>query len=202
MSFASSTSSAGPAAAITLRPARRDDIPAIDAMHFLSVQVLAGADYTPAEIEAFFGHLGTYDPSLIDEGTYFVAEHRGQLVASGGWSRRRPCLPDAEQDAALQDHVLSANSAKIRSVFVHPKYARLGLGSRIVRRAEAAAQAEGYRLLELWATLTGVPLYRKLGYQVLNRLRIPGGNGTELAALHMAKLIDLTADEDFTVRAA
>lgn len=180
--------------AIVLRRARPDDIPAIDAMHFLSVQALGAADYTPAEIEAFLGHLGTYDPTLIDDGTYLVLDHDGRVVGSGGWSQR---LPHAElPEAAAGDGVekvrpfsLSPYSAKIRSIFVHPKYARLGLGTRLVHHAESEAVAAGHRLLELWATLTGLPLYRRLGYQDLGRMAIPSGNGTAMPAIHMAKLV-------------
>ncbi|MGD1878354.1 MAG: GNAT family N-acetyltransferase [Kiloniellaceae bacterium] len=185
--------------AITLRAARREDIPAIDAMHFLSVQALGAADYTPAQIEAFICH-GTYDPVMIDEGTYFVLEdarleNAGRVVASGGWSRRLPHADSPGAGMAEQSFSLSPNSAKLRSIFVHPKYARLGLGSRLVRHAEADAVAAGYRLLELWASLTGLPLYRKLGYQALGRLAIPGGTGITVPAVHMAKLVALSEAE-------
>src|SRR3546814_14462474 len=72
---------------IALRRAERRDVPAIDGMHGLSVQALGAADYTAAEIELFLCSLGTYDPSLIDDGTYFVLEHEGRVVGSGGWSQ-------------------------------------------------------------------------------------------------------------------
>lgn len=174
---------------IVLRPAQREDIPAIDAMHFLSVQALGAEDYSPAEIEAFIGHLGTYDKSLIDDGTYFVLVHGGRIVGSGGWSRHLPHA-EGEEDGSTQQAVsLAPTSAKIRSIFVHPKYARLGLGSRLVRHAEAEALAAGFRLVELWATLTGVPLYRKLGYQEVGRFTIPVGNGTAVPAVHMARIL-------------
>ncbi|GAB4371989.1 MAG: GNAT family N-acetyltransferase [Kiloniellaceae bacterium] len=174
-----------------LRAARREDMPTIDAMHFLSVQALGAADYSPAELEAFICH-GTYDPAMIDDGTYFILEQKGRVIASGGWSRRLP--QSASPGAGMDDHgfSLSPSSAKIRSIFVHPKYARRGLGSLVVRHAEAEAVAAGYRLLELWATLTGVPLYRKLGYQDVGRMAIPGGNGTCVPAVHMAKLVPLS----------
>ncbi|MGF1629790.1 MAG: GNAT family N-acetyltransferase [Kiloniellaceae bacterium] len=179
------------ASEITLRQARPDDIPAIDALHFLSVQALGAADYSPAEIEAFLGYLGTYDPALIDDGTYFVLEQAGRLVGSGGWSQRLPRAAGAEDGgrAAAQPFSLSPHSAKIRSIFVHPNYARLGLGSRLVQHAEAEAVAAGFQLLELWASLTGVPLYRKLGYQSLARMALPCANGAAVPAVHMAKLV-------------
>lgn len=183
---------------IVLRPARPEDRPAIEAMHFLSVQTLNGADHTPAQIEAFLGHLGTYDPTLIDDGTYFVLEHEGRVVGSGGWSHRLPHadLPgqgdgDGERDgvAKAPPFSLSPHSAKIRSIFVHPSYARLGLGTRLVRHAESEAVAAGHRLLELWATRTGLPLYRALGYQAIAPMAIPCGNGTTMPAVHMARLV-------------
>ena len=177
------------AAAVELRAATPADIPAIDAMHFLSVQALSADDYTPAQIEAFIGHYGTYDPALIDAGSYFVLLHAGRVVASGGWSRH---LPHAEGEAAgdlPQAGCLAPNSAKVRSVFVHPNYARLGLGSRLVRHAETEARAAGFRLVELWATLTGVPLYARLGYQEVDRFDISAGNGTAVPAVHMARIL-------------
>jgi GNAT superfamily N-acetyltransferase len=186
------------AAAITLRRARREDVPAIDAMHALSVRALGAADYTAAEIDAFLHSLGTYDPALIDDGTYFVLEHAGQVVASGGWSQRAPhaALPEAgasegasERRGRARAFSLSPDSAMIRSVFVHPDYARLGLGSRVVRHAEAEAAAAGHRLLELWSTRTGVPLYRRLGYQDIAPIVIPCVNGAGVPALHMARLV-------------
>lgn len=180
---------------LKLRKALPGDVPAIEAMHFLSVQALGAADYSPAEIEAFLGHLGTYDPQLIDDGTYYLIERQGKVVASGGWSERLPHAPEVDCETLERRYSLSPSSAKIRSIFVHPHFARLGLGSRIVAQAEAEARAAGHCLLELWATLTGVPLYRKLGYQALGRMLIRAGNGTEVPALHMAKLVGLDAAE-------
>ncbi len=183
------------AAVLTLRRATPADIPAIDAMHFLSVQGLGSVDYSPAELEAFISH-GTYDPAMVHGGTYYVIEDRsiedgGRVVASGGWAQRLPHSQAPGAGIDEQASILSPTSAKIRSVFVHPKYARRGLGSRLVRHAEKEAAAAGFRLLELWASLTGVPLYRRLGYQEIRRLAIPGGNGISVPAVHMAKLIAL-----------
>ena len=180
--------------AIALRRARREDMPAIEAMHALSVQALAAADYSPAEVELFLAHLGTYDPALIEHGTYFVLEREGRVVASGGWSDRLPPARVAAEPAGAgkgqkAPFSLSPHSAKIRSVFVHPDCARLGLGSRVVRHAEAEAVAAGHHLMELWSTPTGVPFYRRLGYQALAPLAIPCRNGGGLPAIHMAKLV-------------
>lgn len=191
-------STARPAAATALRHARREDIPAIDAMHARSVQALSAGDYTAAEIEAILGHFGTYDPTLIDDGTYYVLEHEQQVIGSGGWSLRLPHggvpqVTEAGGAGKAPPFTLSPSSAKIRAIFVDPDYARLGLGSRLVRNAEAEAAAAGHHLLELWATLTGVPLYARLGYQDLGRLTVPCVNGAVITMVHMAKLVPAAA---------
>lgn len=179
---------------IVLRRARRADVPAIDALHALSVRALGAANYTAAEIDAFLNSLHTYDPALIDDGTYFVLEQAGRLVASGGWSQRLPHAAPPEAGAGetarpAPSFSLSPHSAMIRSVFVHPGYACQGLGSHVVRHAKAEAAAAGHRLLELWSSLTGVPLYRRLGYQEIAPIVIPCANGRGVPAVHMGKLV-------------
>ncbi len=176
-----------------IRIARPDDRPAIEAMHFLSVHGLNSNDYTPPQIEAFIGYFGTYDPSLIDDGTYFVAEQEGRIVASGGWSRRMPVFETDEGEQGVVCTGISADSAKIRSIFVHPQHTRRGLGSQLVRLSEERAVAAGCRLLELWATLTGVPLYRKLGYEEVGRLPFTAPDVAPLMSVHMAKVIPADA---------
>lgn len=178
---------------VLLRPAQRDDMPAIEAMHFLSVHGLTSKDYTPEQVEAFIGHLGTYDPALIDAGTYFVAEAGGRIVASGGWSKATPHFESAADGVPEGGFGLSPDSAKIRSIFVHPQHTRRGLGTRLVAHSEHQAAAAGCRLLELWATLTGVPLYRKLGYQEVGRVDFTPPEVEPLTSVHMAKLITLEA---------
>ncbi|WP_299397568.1 GNAT family N-acetyltransferase [Pelagibius sp.] len=189
-----------------IRLARREDMPAIEAMHFLSVQALNTRDYTADQIEAFISHLGTYDPSLIDDETYFVAEEEGRIVASGGWSLRTPQFDKGVEDAGNgpgkdpgsdpgsgQGMGLSPNSAKIRSIFVHPQHTRRGLATRLVQLSEEQAVMAGCRILELWATLTGVPLYCALGYEEVGRIAFAAPDVQPLLSVHMAKLISTGA---------
>ena len=174
-----------------LRLATREDMPAIEAMHFLSVYGLTAQDYSPAQVEAFMGHMGTYDPGLIDDGRYFVIERDGRIIASGGWSWQSPAFEPAGANGPADGFRLSPDSAKIRSIFVHPQYTRRGLASRLVQRSEAQAIAAGCRLLELWATLTGVPLYRRLGYEEVGRFGLSAPMVAPLTTVHMAKLVSV-----------
>ena len=57
------------------------------------------------------------------------------------------------------------DAAKIRAFFIHPDFARCGLGTRLLERCERDAIAHGFRRLELMATLPGVRLYAARGYR-------------------------------------
>ncbi|NIA68483.1 GNAT family N-acetyltransferase [Pelagibius litoralis] len=183
-----------------IRVAKRDDIAAIEAMHLLSVQKLVSRDYSPDQIDAFVSHLGTYDPSLINDGTYFVIEQEGAVIASGGWSWRLPQFEAAgagKGDGGKGEggFGLSPDSAKIRSIFVHPQHTRRGLASRLVRLSEEQAAVAGCCLLELWATLTGVPLYLSLGYEEVGRVALEAPDVAPLVSVHMAKPLSVDAPE-------
>jgi hypothetical protein len=72
-----------------------------------SIRVLGAGDYTSAQIEAaLLGAFGL-DTQLISDGTYFVALTEAQeLVACGGWSRRKTLFGNdarAERDNAWLD---------------------------------------------------------------------------------------------------
>jgi hypothetical protein len=51
----------------------------------------------------------------------------------------------------------------VRARYTHPDFARRGAGRMILARCEAAAAAEGFRELELMATMAGRPLYAAAG---------------------------------------
>ena len=80
-------------------------------------------------------------------------------------------------------------AAKIRAFFVHPEWARRGIGSRLLEICERAARAEGFTRCELGATLPGVPLYQKHGYLERERVALPLANGETLPIVKMEKAI-------------
>lgn len=173
----------------TYRVARPEDIPVLHALIERSVRELQADDYTPEQVD---GALGTYlgvDTQLIADGTYLAVEAPdGTLAACGGWSRRKTLFgadrrPD--RDGSLLDP--KTDAAKIRAFFVHPAWARQGIGSRILQLCEAAARAEGFTRFEMGATLTGVPFYRRWGYVELERIELPLPNGQSLPIVRMAK---------------
>lgn len=136
------------ASLISIRPAYPGDVRAIEALHRASVRELATGYYSPDVLERFLA-TSTVDRSLIEAGTYYLAEILGGPVGSGGWMAVEDC-----PDGVLR--------ARIRSVFVHPHWARKGIGRRLVQHAETEAERAGFRHFELDASLSGVPLYHHL----------------------------------------
>ncbi len=117
-------------------------------------------------------------------------EHGAHLAASGGWSFRRT-LFGADAIHARDDSRLDPEQepAKIRAFFVAPAFARQGLGTRLLAACEAAAAAQGFRTLELGATLTGEPLYARHGYRAAERLETPLADGFALPIVRMVKTL-------------
>lgn len=79
--------------------------------------------------------------------------------------------------------------ARIPCFFVHPPWARRGIGSKIMAACERAAVACGYLRFELVATLAGEPLYRAHGFDVGDRFEVPLPNGASLPVVRMSTTI-------------
>ncbi len=172
----------------TPRLATNADIPALEALIPLSVRALQAAQYSPAQMGAALGPVFGVDRQLIRDATYFVVEDGGQIVGCGGWSKRKT-LYGGDRERAGEDAELNPqiDSARIRAFFVHPNWARRGIGRCILLRCEAAAVEAGFHRAELVATLTGEGLYARFGYAVLERYEAPMPDGLSLPVVKMAK---------------
>ena len=169
--------------AFRLRLATETDIPALHELIEASVRGLQAGDYTAAQIEGALGTVLGLDTQLIRDQTYFVAETYDQnaevrSIGCGGWSKRKT-LFGADRGPGRQPELLdpATDAAKVRAIFVHPEFARRGLGSLILARVEAEAAAAGFRRFEMGSTLTGVPLYKLKGYVEVERIAVPLANG-------------------------
>jgi GNAT superfamily N-acetyltransferase len=171
-----------------IRLAVVDDVPALSALIAASVRELQAAEYTPEQRETALRSVYGVDTQLIADGTYFAVESDGELVGCGGWSRRKT-LYGGDQFAAREDWLLdpARDAARIRAFFVHPKWARQGIGAMILEQCERAAVAEGFTRLEMGATLTGVPFYRAKGYDALEELAVAMPDGQSLRIIRMGK---------------
>ncbi|MGA8088787.1 MAG: GNAT family N-acetyltransferase [Terracidiphilus sp.] len=181
-------------ATFQLRLATDDDVPALHALVEASVRGLQAEDYAPAQIEGALGTVLGLDTQLIRDRTYFIAEILDQntkarhAAGCGGWSKRKT-LFGADAGPGRESELLdpSVDAAKVRAIFVHPDFARQGLGSLILATVENAAYAAGFRRFEMGSTLTGVPLYRLKGYIETERIAVPLKNGEALPIVKMVK---------------
>lgn len=179
-----------------IRVAVDADIPAIREVIQASVRELQAGDYTPAQIEGALATVFTVDSRLVADGTYLVATHEDRIAGCGGWSFRKTLYGGDQQVEAIENSLLNpaTDAAKIRAIFVHPAYTRMGLGSLILEAAEDAAAAAGFRRLEMGSTLTGVKLYSLRGYRETERIAVPVGAGEEIEVVRMTKEIESSSN--------
>ena len=188
---------------IQLRLAVPADIPVLRELIDASVRGLQAEDYTAAQIEGALKTVFGVDSQLIADGTYIVAEApldgvertdannvktKTVIAGCGGWSKRKT-LYGSDQWTGREDELLDPrrDAAKIRAFFIHPDWARRGIGSMILEACEAAAKAAGFTRYEMGATLTGAKLFGVKGYVAVRPIEIPLVNGERLPVIHMEK---------------
>jgi len=173
---------------ITTRLATFDDIPELNKLIGLSVRGLSTDYYTPNQIESAIKYVFGVDTQLVIDGTYFVAQIDDTIVGCGGWSKRNT-LYGGDQHKEIEDPLLDSkhDAARIRAFFVHPDYARQGVGRHIINVCETAAKSNGFTSFELGATLPGVPLYKAMGYEAIERIDAPLPDGELLGIVKMRK---------------
>ena len=178
-----------PETSIRIRQATSADIPALQSLIDASVRGLSLPYYDQDQIEKALASVFGVDSQLIQDQTYFVADLGGQIVGSGGWSKRRTLFGGDQFKSDGFDELLNpaTDAARIRAFYVHPEWARRGIARKLAEACENAASAAGFTMLELLATLPGEPLYLALGYRVVEPSVIPLPNGLSLPALRMEK---------------
>ncbi|WP_309090319.1 GNAT family N-acetyltransferase [Phenylobacterium sp.] len=174
--------------ALTHRIATASDIPALEAVMDAAIGELQRGFLTQDQIASSRMIMGL-DRQLIADGTYFVVEEDGQVAGCGGWSRRATLYGGDHtpgRDAALLDPATEA--ARVRAMYTNPAFARRGVGRLILQLCEDAARAEGFRRLELMATLSGQPLYVAMGYEPIEAIEDARG-GAAVPLVRMGKTI-------------
>ena len=172
----------------SIRLANESDIPALEILIPRSVRGLQAPVYSAEQLDAAIGPMFGVDRQLIRDGTYFVAEDSGKVVGCGGWSRRSAVF-GGDRERAGEDAPLdpARDPARVRAFFIHPDYARRGIGRAILRECESAITAAGFREAILVATLTGEPLYAACGYRVAERYEVSLSENLTLPVVRMEK---------------
>jgi putative acetyltransferase len=154
----------------TVRAAGPEDAPAIHRVHEASIRGLAIAAYTQAEVESWIGVLTDtgYVAAMAGGEAFWVAETEGAGVV--GFSGQQ--------------------GDEVMAVYIAPALARRGLGTRLLREAEAAIAVAGHRRVRIGASLNVRAFYEAVGYSVVRERPWVTRGGLTLRTLDMARDLD------------
>ena len=150
---------------ISIRPAKPDDGDAIERVGKLAILKLASGPYPTEVIEAWSE--GSWTPKIQAAGSprhCFVAVHADEIVGFAIW------VPHREEP----------KTAHIKSVYVHPDWARRGIGTKLIKRAEQDALSSGYERFTVGASLNGLPFYAAVGYRKEEAQRVKIAPGIDM----------------------
>ena len=176
---------------VQIRLATMADIPVLEELIRESVSNLSAGFYTGTQIETALSHIFGVDTQLILDETYFIAEIDHMIAGSGGWSKRETLFGGDQMKSGEPDRLLDpANeAARLRAFYVHPRWSRRGVGSRVLTECETAAKLAGFNRIELVATLPGERLYAARGYERVGAMQLETPGGQSLAAFRMRKCL-------------
>lgn len=187
--------------ALSFRKATLADLPELRSLMEISIRKIIGSFLDAARVEASYEFMGV-DTQLIEDGTYFAVElnrqvdRQGdrQIVGCGGWSRRATRFGGDHtpgRDSRLLDPL--TEPARVRAMYTHPDFTRLGIGRLVLSLCEAEASKEGFAALELTATIAGEPLYSAYGFTVIERIEVPTSKGITVPCARMTRHIATAA---------
>ncbi|WP_227354430.1 GNAT family N-acetyltransferase [Haladaptatus salinisoli] len=154
----------------SIRPANESDAEAILELHVASIRAFGPERYRDEQVDAWATKpLGSapYCESMRDESEYVVvAEVDGELAGFGR---------------------VELDSGVVSAVYVHPNFARKGVGSALLARLEARAAEAGLDSLSLRASLNAVRFYERAGYERVATVEHETTGGVELACVEMTR---------------
>jgi putative acetyltransferase len=160
---------------ISVRRAKLEDAEQICQVHIASVRELCKSDYIPEQIEAWVGkltHEGYRQAIENPNKIMFVAEIEGAI-------------------AGFSD--LFEN--QVNAVYVHPSYARKGVGRLLLNVVEKEAIARQINKLQLSASINAKPFYQACGYQIIEYSFHTLRSGLKIPCFRMEK--NLIQDSTF-----
>ena len=132
-----------------IRRLREEDTQAVSELIIKTMRISNVGDYTAESMEEL---VKTQTPEHILGRVswmhFYVAEEAGEIIGCGAigpyWGRE--------------------DESSLFSIFVHPDHQGKGIGREIVRMLEQDEFALRAKRIEIPASITGLPFYRKLGY--------------------------------------
>ena len=160
---------------IQTRQAGPQDAPAIALAHLDSIRSIGPRFYPPELVEAWGAGLtpDLYITAMESGEAFFIATGRvdGQPAVLGFSTHR----VDDEQDGT--------------SVYVRGSAARRGIGTTLLRLAEAHALAHGASSIHIQASLAGVAFYQANGFDETGRGDAILASGHSMPCVFMRKLL-------------
>lgn len=151
----------------SIRPARPEDAGQIARVHQRAIRLLARESYSAAELESWAdGVKVAYYRLRIEDTPHFeLAEDGGGAVIGF---------------AAVRDD-------EMWLLYIDPDWARRGIGSALLRRAEANLLDAGHEDIWVQSSLNARTFYAKHGYLEQETFDAPTRGGLALKAVRMTK---------------
>lgn len=165
---------------LTVRPATKDDLSAIDALLARSYPALLKRDYPPSVLVTALPLISRAQPALVTSGSYYVVEEAesGEVLGAGGWTRAAPGGGRA-----------TSGLGHIRHVATAPDRVRSGVGRHLMTHIAEQAQQAGMTRLEALSTLTAVPFYAAMGFEVVEKTIVALRPGIDFPAVRMLRTL-------------
>ncbi len=163
-----------PAERWSLRRAALADAPYIAVLVAAAIEGLTAKEYTPAQRAAWIGCVSSdYFRTLIllDQYDVWVATDDGRTLSGVG----------------------ALHMDEVSYLYVHPRAARMGLGSLLLARLEQSALRRGVTRVHLRSSLTARPFYERRGFRVVRACMLRRG-GVDIPCILMEK--ELVATDD------
>lgn len=157
-----------------VRPTRRADIPAVDALLARAYPVLLKPDYPPSVLVTALPLISRAQPALVTCGTYYGVFEGDTLLGAGGWTMAAP--------GGARQH---GQTAHIRHVVTDPNRTREGIASTMMDRVLGDARAAGATCMACQSTRTAVPFYGAIGFSVVGEIVVPLRGGIDFPAVQM-----------------
>ena len=169
--------------------ANLEDIPKIKILMQSSITSLLGELLNKHQLEAAEESMGL-DTQLITDKTYFLVKNKEKIVGSGGYSYRKTLFGGNHTPNRSDDLLVPGkDAAKVRAMYTDPSWVRKGVGTYILNLAEYSIKQLGFDKAELMATVSGILLYEKRGYEVVEEIEYVSKLGNKVPMYKMEKII-------------
>lgn len=179
---------------VRLRPARAADAAPLQATHVAAVEAFGPDAYDQRQVRAWASRDGDPDLGLDDDDEAVVvaepepddersADDRPAVAGFGHVALDGVRSAPEDRAAALAGRA----TAEVIAVYVHPAYARSGLGTRLLAWAEDRARERDCEVVGLLASENAVGFYERRGYEALREVTIENTGGVEMATTWMER---------------